>query len=177
MTPLGTREVFLAGGCFWGIERAFEGMRGVVSTECGYANGDPRFEPDYMLVYSGRFGYREAVRVVYDPSETSLVDLLHAFFFLIDPEQERGQGNDIGVQYRTGVYWNDPSDEEVVVAVFESERPRHREFHTEAGPLTHWTPAEEHHQRYLDRNPGGYCHIPVWKIEMLWSMPSATNNL
>lgn len=168
-----TREIYLAGGCFWGIEKAFEDIPGVVSTECGYANGDPHFIPDYMLVCSGRYGYRETVKVEYDPSVVSLDDLLHAFFYIIDPTQERRQGNDVGIQYQTGVYWTDPADEEVVRRVFKAESGKHPEFHTEAGPLTFWSPAEEHHQKYLDRNPGGYCHIPVWKMEVLRGMPTS----
>ena len=161
-----TREIYLAGGCFWGLERAFEDLRGVVSTECGYANGDPHFVPDYMLVCSGRYGYRETVRVVYDSGEVSLEDLLRCFLFLIDPTQERRQGNDVGIQYQTGVYWSDPRSEATVREVLSREAPRYPEFHVECGPLTGWTRAEEYHQRYLDRNPGGYCHIEPWKMAM-----------
>ncbi|MDO5852918.1 MAG: peptide-methionine (S)-S-oxide reductase MsrA [Thermoplasmata archaeon] len=159
--------IHLAGGCFWGLEKAFQDLPGVISTECGYANGDPHFVPDYMLVCSGRYGYREAVRVEYDPSEVSLGDLLAAFFYLIDPTQERRQGNDVGIQYQTGVYWSDPGTEDIVRRVFAEQSSIYPEFHTEMGPLTFWSPAEPYHQRYLDRNPGGYCHIPVWKMDAL----------
>lgn len=169
-----TCEIYLAGGCFWGLEKAMSGLRGVMETECGYANGDPHFVPDYMLVCSGRFGYREAVRVRYDPEVRPLGDILHAFFFLIDPTQERRQGNDVGIQYQTGVYWSDPSDEAFVKRFMEEESGKYPEFHTEFGPLTFWSPAEEYHQRYLDRNPGGYCHIPLWKMELLRNMPRAS---
>ncbi len=161
------REIYLAGGCFWGLEKAFEGIGGVVSTECGYVNGDPRFVPDYMLVCSGRYGYREAVKVVYDPELVSLRDLLRCFLFLIDPTQERRQGNDVGIQYQTGVYWTDHDDAQAVREVFGEESPKYPEFHVESGPLTFWSPAEEYHQGYLDRNPEGYCHIPPWKIALL----------
>ncbi len=162
-----TSEIYLAGGCFWGLEKALQDLPGVVSTECGYANGDPHFVPDYMMVCSGRFGYRETVRVEYDPEVMPLDTLLAAFMFLIDPTQERRQGNDVGAQYQTGVYWTDPDDGRRVEAFMEAEIPRYPEFHTERGPLTFWSPAEGHHQHYLDRNPGGYCHIPVWKMGML----------
>ena len=171
-----TREIYLAGGCFWGLERAFEDLRGVVSTECGYANGDPHFVPDYMLVCSGRYGYRETVRVVYDSGEVSLEDILRCFLFLIDPTQERRQGNDVGVQYQTGVYWTDPGDEGVVRRSFDEESSKYPEFHVEAGPLTFWSPAEEYHQKYLDRNPGGYCHIPLWKIALLDTVLGGTSD-
>ncbi len=98
--------IFLAGGCFWGLEHAFRMVPGIISTECGYVNGDPHLIPDYLLVCSGRYGYREAVRVEYDPGKRSLESILSAFFLLIDPTQERRQGNDIGIQYQTGVYWS-----------------------------------------------------------------------
>lgn len=156
--------IHLAGGCFWGLERALEDLPGIISTECGYANGDPHLVPDYMLVCSGRFGYRETVRVEYDPSVMDLRDLLAAFLFLIDPTQERRQGNDVGVQYQTGVYWSDHDSEEVVRQVLSREASRYPEFHVECGPLTQWARAEDYHQRYLDRNPGGYCHIEPWKM-------------
>lgn len=162
--------IHLAGGCFWGLEKAFEGLPGIVSTQCGYANGDPHFVPDYMLVCSGRYGYREAVRVEYDPCAISLEEVLSSFFYLIDPTQERGQGNDVGEQYRTGVYWSDEASEKVVRKAFEEQSKRHAEFYTEMGPLTGWTPAEAEHQKYLDRNPSGYCHIPQLKIEALRMM-------
>lgn len=158
--------IHLAGGCFWGLERALEDLPGVTSTECGYANGDPHFEPDYMLVCSGRYGYREAVAVGYDPEALGLENLLEVFLFLIEPTQADGQGNDRGEQYRAGVYWSDPVSEGIVRGFMAEAAGRYDEFHVECGPLTHWTRAEEHHQRYLDRNPGGYCHISPWKMSM-----------
>lgn len=166
-------EIYLAGGCFWGLEKAVEDIPGVTSTECGYANGDPHFEPDYMLVCSGKFGYRETVRVTYDPDILPLEDILAVFFFLIDPTQVMRQGNDFGIQYQTGVYWTDPGSEAMVRKVFATESAKHPEFHTESGPLTQWHPAEESHQKYLDRNPGGYCHIPVWKMVAIREITSA----
>ena len=172
-----TFRIYLAGGCFWGLEKALGGLRGVVSTECGYANGDPHFIPDYMLVCSGRYGYRETVRVDYDPDVLPLEDILYGFLYLIDPTQERRQGNDIGIQYQAGVYWVDPGDEEVVRGVFSVEAPRYPEFHVEAGPLTFWSPAEEYHQKYLDKNPGGYCHIPMWKVALLESVMGSGGNV
>lgn len=155
--------IHLAGGCFWGVQDVFAHIPGVTGTECGYANGDRHYVPDYMLVCSGRMGYREAVKVEYDPSEISLDELLAVFFMIIDPTQERRQGNDIGIQYQTGVYWSDPESERVVRRVFAEQEAASEEFHVEMGPLTYWTRAEENHQDYLERNPGGYCHIPVWK--------------
>ena len=87
------------------------------------------------------------------------------------------KGNDIGIQYQAGVYWVDPGDEEVVRRVFSAEAPRYPEFHVEAGPLTFWSPAEEYHQKYLDKNPGGYCHIPMWKVALLESVMGSGGNV
>ncbi len=163
------RDIVLAGGCFWGLERALGALPGVLSTECGYANGNPCYVPSYELVCTGLFGYREAVRVEYDEDAVSLEHLLDAFLFLIDPTQEGRQGNDVGEQYRTGAYWTDPGSGEVVRRVFAEAAQAYPEFHVEAGPLAGWTRAEEHHQRYLEKNPGGYCHIPASELEeLLW---------
>lgn len=160
-------EIYLAGGCFWGIQAAFSVLRGVTSTECGYVNGDSRFVPDYMLVCSGRYGYREAVKVVYDPGIIPLERILWAFFFIIDPTLERRQGNDVGIQYQTGIYWTDEDSGRRVRAYLEKESAKYDRFFTEAGPLTFYSPAEEYHQHYLVKNPGGYCHVPFGKIEVL----------
>ena len=160
-------EIYLAGGCFWGLQKALTGIPGIVSTECGYANGDPHYIPDYMLVCSGRMGYRETVKVVYDPSVISLEDILSVFLYLIDPTQERRQGNDVGIQYQTGVYWTDPESAAIVSRVLAEQAGRYGEFHVEEGPLTQWARAEEYHQDYLVKNPQGYCHIPDWKIDYL----------
>ncbi len=154
------KEIYLAGGCFWGVEKAMSMLRGVVRTQCGYANGDPHLRPDYLLVCSGRYGYAEAVKVVYDPVIVPLSEVLKAFFMIIDPTSKNRQGNDIGIQYRTGIYWTDEViGAEVRRSVVEISS-RYPEFYTETGPLLNFTLAEEGHQRYLDRNPGGYCHIP-----------------
>ena len=153
------KEIYLAGGCFWGIEEMFRGADGVISTQCCYVNGDSRLIPDYMLVCSGKFGYREAVRVEYDPGVLPLERILEAFFMAIDPEQGNGQGNDIGTQYHTGVYWTDAESEHAVREFMSEESGKHREFHTECGPLMSFSPAEDGHQKYLMRNPSGYCHI------------------
>lgn len=164
------KEIVLAGGCFWGIQKAFSSIPGVESTECGYANGDSSTVPTYELVCSGRHGWREAVKVRYDESQTSLHGILAAFLYLIDPSQADGQGNDRGVQYRTGVYWTDPADEQAVRSALDQARPMYPEFHTECGPLTSWGRAEEEHQNYLKKHPGGYCHIPDEKIDDIGMM-------
>lgn len=161
------REIYLAGGCFWGVEKAISLLKGVTDTQCGYANGDPLLTPDYLLVCSGRYGYAETVKVVYDPDESGLDKILQAFFMIIDPTKLNRQGNDVGIQYRTGIYWVDEDSSRTVLDIVSKVRSRFGEFYTEAKPLENFTPAEENHQRYLDRNPGGYCHIPYAVMEAI----------
>jgi peptide methionine sulfoxide reductase msrA/msrB len=163
----GRQVIYLAGGCFWGLEKAFAGIRGVTDTECGYANGYDRLVPDYLLVCSGKYGYKEAVRVEYDPKIIPLERLLMAFFIVIDPTEKDHQGNDIGVQYGTGVYWVDEGSARTVRDFIEVERAKHNGFFTEIGPLENFFPAEEYHQDYLDKNPGGYCHVSPEKMRIL----------
>lgn len=152
------KEIYLAGGCFWGVEKYLSLIRGVTGTEAGYANGDSG-RTDYESVCSGS-GHTEAVRVVYDGEVLSLSDLLRFFYRIIDPLSVNRQGNDRGIQYRTGIYYTDPADESVVRESLSSlERNLGRRSAVEYGPLRNWCTAEEYHQGYLDRNPGGYCHI------------------
>jgi len=164
------REIYLAGGCFWGVEKAISLINGVVSTQCGYANGDPHLIPDYLLVCSGKFGYAEAVKVSYDPEVLPLEKLLRGFFMIIDPCSLNKQGNDRGIQYRTGIYWIDDDSERIVSGIVSDMSANLPGFCTEAGPLLNFTPAEPYHQGYLDRNPGGYCHISVREMEELSRM-------
>ncbi len=160
-------EIYFAGGCFWGVEKAISLIRGVVSTQCGYANGDPHLIPDYLLVCSGKFGYAETVRVEYDPDMIPLERLIKGFFTIIDPCSLNKQGNDVGVQYRTGIYWTDESSADVVRRYVAEKAVGLPGFCTEAEPLRNFTPAEDYHQGYLDRNPDGYCHISVYEMEEL----------
>ena len=164
---LSISEIYLAGGCFWGLEKVFSVIKGIIDTECGYANGYSRIIPDYMTVCSGKFGYCEAVRVRYDPAAITLERILDAFFMVIDPTLMNRQGNDRGIQYRTGIYWADEESGEAVRRRVAKEREKHSEFHTEACRLENFFPAEDCHQDYLDRNPDGYCHIPSEEIEII----------
>jgi len=163
-------EIYLAGGCFWGVEKAMSLLRGVTSTQCGYANGDPHLSPDYLLVCSGKYGYAETVKVEYDPSVIGLDRILKAFFMVIDPTQKNRQGNDHGIQYRTGIYWTDEGSGIFVKMIVSRLSEMFREFYTEALPLENFTPAEEEHQKYLDRNPSGYCHISPAVMEDISKM-------
>ena len=157
-----TRElktIYLAGGCFWGTEKYLEQIKGVVSTEVGYANGRTE-NPSYEDVCYKNTGHAETVKVEYDANVLSLKDLLTLFYEVIDPTSVNRQGNDVGTQYKTGIYYIDEVDLPIIK---ESLKELKREYPVplaiEVEPLRNYYPAEEYHQKYLDKNPGGYCHI------------------
>ena len=151
--------IYLAGGCFWGVEKYMASVRGVSSAEAGYANGTTG-SPTYGDVSTGRTGYTETVRVDYDPEVAPLPFLLELFYEAIDPTSLNRQGNDVGTQYRSGIYYTEPADAAVIERSLEQLQERYdTPIVIEVGPLTSYTPAEEYHQDYLDKNPGGYCHI------------------
>lgn len=153
------REIYFAGGCFWGTEHFFKQVRGVVSTQVGYANGHT-IAPTYEEVYTDTTGFTEVVKVVYNPSEVSLELLLDLFFQTIDPTSLNKQGNDVGTRYRTGVYYTHLEDEKVVKKALEKLSSKYEKpLVVENLPLENFYDAEEYHQNYLDKNPGGYCHI------------------
>ena len=153
------KEIYLAGGCFWGVEEYFSRVPGVVDAVSGYANG-AKPNPSYEEVCSHATGHAETVRVTYDPSVISLKTLVEQLFKIIDPLSVNRQGNDRGEQYRTGVYYVDEADRAIVQAVFEEEQRKHdRPLAVELKPLDCFYEAEEYHQDYLRKNPGGYCHI------------------
>ena len=133
--------IYLAGGCFWGLEHLMQSIPGVIDAQSGYANGTCKADADYKTVCAGSTGFRETVRVEYDSEKVSLDALLLAYFYVIDPTVQNRQGNDVGSQYQT-------------------------KFFVECGPLLNFYPAEEYHQDYLQKNPGGYCHIPREEIEL-----------
>lgn len=159
--PDGAAEIYFAGGCFWGIEKLYQSIDGVLDAQSGYANGSAEIVPDYETVCRGDTGYRETVRVVYDPGKVSLDQLMKAFFYVIDPTVEKRQGNDVGDQYQTGIYFADEAAQKTVEDYTAKEREKHDVFAVEVAPLSSFFPAEEYHQDYLDKNPNGYCHIPV----------------
>ncbi len=158
--------IYLAGGCFWGIEKLMQSIPGVTDATSGYANGSGEADADYHTVSGGGTGFRETVRVAYDPDQVSLDALLLAYFYVVDPTVENRQGNDVGTQYQTGVYYTDDAAKETVERIAAIERNRTEHFAVEIGPLQNFFPAEEYHQDYLDKNPGGYCHIPRKEIEL-----------
>jgi len=159
------KKIYLAGGCFWGTEKYISLIPGVISTEVGYANGKTE-NPTYEEVCRQSTGHAETVQVEYDPDQVSLTFLLELFFDVIDPTSLNRQGGDEGEQYRTGIYYTDSAEEEIirgtVVLLGESlDKP----VMIEVKPLLNYYPAETYHQQYLDKNPGGYCHIQPNKFE------------
>ncbi len=162
------REIYLAGGCFWGVEAFMARIPGVADTEVGYANGITE-NPTYEEVCQNNTGHAETVRVTYDPAQISLEKLLGAFFTIIDPISRNRQGNDIGTQYRTGVYYlPDASSDDIgtIERVFAAEQAKHtRPLAVELKPLSNYCRAEEYHQDYLDKNPNGYCHVDFGKLD------------
>ena len=148
--------IYLAGGCFWGMEQLMQSIPGVIDAESGYANGTCEADADYKTVCKGETGFRETVRVEYDPEQVSLDALLMAYFYVIDPTVQNRQGNDRGSQYQTGVYFTNESARETVKRIAEIERGRSEKFFVEIGPLKNYYPAEEYHQNYLEKNPGDY---------------------
>ena len=154
------RTIYLAGGCFWGCQKYFDLLDGVTSTEVGYANG-PTANPSYQDVCADS-GHAEAVRVEYDPERLPLRALLDAYFRVIDPVSVNRQGGDTGIQYRTGIYYTDPDMLPVIREICDEEAAKiGAPLAVEVEPLINFFPAEEYHQKYLDKNPGGYCHIPA----------------
>ncbi len=151
------REIWLAGGCFWGVEAYFTQLPGVLKTEVGYANGQTK-NPGYYDI--PRTGHTEAVHISYDPIQITLDTLLEYFFKIIDPTSVNRQGNDFGTQYRTGIYYKDEADREVILDRIALEQQRYKKsIVTEVEPLLNFHAAEEYHQKYLEKNPQGYCHV------------------
>jgi peptide methionine sulfoxide reductase msrA/msrB len=166
MDDKNVREIYFAGGCFWGTEHFFQQIRGVVGTEVGYANGNTQ-NPTYEEVVSHTTGFAETVKVKYDPEQVDLKLLIDLYFKTIDPTSKDQQGNDRGNQYRTGIYFKDKNDEAVVKGEVEKLAKNYtKPVVVETVALKNFYRAEDYHQDYLDKNPGGYCHIEPGLFEM-----------
>ena len=161
--PDGMQTAVFGLGCFWGAERQFWQTRGVYSTAVGYAAGFTP-NPGYQEVCSGLTGHNEVVLVVYDPAITSYAALLKVFWQAHDPTQGMRQGNDVGTQYRSGIYYNSPEQQQLA----EQSKANYQEALVDAGkgaitteiqPVTEFYYAEDYHQQYLAKNPGGYCGL------------------
>ncbi|OBZ14702.1 peptide methionine sulfoxide reductase [Bacillus sp. FJAT-27264] len=159
------RDIYFAGGCFWGIEAYMARVYGVSDAVSGYANGTGE-NPSYEDVVRGDRGFAETVKVSYDPKRVSLEQLIAAFFKVIDPTSVNKQGNDQGIQYRTGIYSSNPADLTVIKDAIVKEQLKYdKKIVTEALPLSNFYMAEEYHQDYLEKNPNGYCHIDLSVVQ------------
>ncbi|MEK8130038.1 peptide-methionine (R)-S-oxide reductase MsrB [Paenibacillus filicis] len=155
------QTIYLAGGCFWGVEAYMSRIYGVSDVVSGYANGTGA-NPTYEDVVRGDRGFAETVKVSYDPARVSLADLLTDYFKVIDPTSVNKQGNDRGIQYRTGIYYDREQDLPVIKAAVEAVQKQYdKPVVTEVKTLDNYYLAEEYHQDYLEKNPYGYCHIDL----------------
>ena len=151
------KEIYLAGGCFWGVEAYFKEIEGIIDTKVGYANGNTE-QTNYQEVK--KTDHAETVKVSYDNEKISLEEILEYFYYIIDPFSVNRQGNDIGRQYRTGVYSKDIKDLEKAKDFIKSKQEKaDKEIRVEVEELKNFIIAEDYHQDYLDKNPRGYCHI------------------
>ena len=152
--------IYLAGGCFWGLQKFFDQFDGVTGTEVGYANG-PDKAPTYQEVCRDS-GHAETVKIDYDENRISLETLLDYYFMVIDPLSVNRQGHDEGIQYRTAIIYAEESQKPTVMKVYRREEEKAgQKLAVLVEPLRNFFSAETYHQKYLEKNPGGYCHIPA----------------
>jgi peptide-methionine (S)-S-oxide reductase len=154
------QSIVLGGGCFWCTEAVFKEVRGITDVESGYSNGHAQ-RPTYDEVCTGRTGHAEVVKLTYDPAQITLRQILEIFFVVHDPTQLDRQGNDVGTQYRSGIYTTTEEQQRVaedMVKRINEEKLFGRPVVTEVQPLANYSPAEEYHQDFFERNPTqGYC--------------------
>ena len=153
-------SIVLGGGCFWCTEAVFKNMRGIIDVESGYANGHVP-NPSYEQVCGGGTGYNEVVKLEFDSAQTSLREILEVFFVIHDPTTPDRQGNDVGEQYRSGIYWTTPGQKQVaddIIREMSQDKVHGRPIVTEVEQLANYWPAESHHQDYFEKHPNqGYC--------------------
>lgn len=155
----------MAGGCFWGLEAYMQRLEGVCDAVSGYANGHIE-NPTYQEVCTGETGFAETVRVEYDKTKTDYYTLLKYYLKVVDPVSINRQGNDVGSQYRSGIYYTEQEQIPVIERVLEEIRPKYQKpIAVEVKPLRNFYEAEEYHQNYLEKNPRGYCHIDLSAAE------------
>lgn len=153
------KEIVVAGGCFWGVEEYFRRAKGIIEATSGYAQGHVE-QASYQQVCSGETGHSEVVKLTYDPSVISLEKICEHLFRIMDPTTRNRQGNDIGSQYRSGIYYMDAEDEPIIKNFIAKEQRNYRKpIVTEVEPLGLFVKAEDYHQMYLVKNPTGYCHV------------------
>lgn len=152
-------EIYLAGGCFWGVESYFKKIPGVIDTEVGYANGKTS-NTNYEKI--GETNHSETVKVTYDSNKLSLQDILEYYFRIIDPTSVNKQGNDVGSQYRTGIYYTNENDKLIIDEIIRQVQGKYdKKIAVEVEKIKNFVLAEDYHQDYLDKNPNGYCHINI----------------
>lgn len=160
-----TNIIYLAGGCFWGVEEYFSELPGVIKTMVGYANGQIE-NPTYEEVSKGETDFAETVMVEYDPEKISLQDILQNYFDIVDVTTLNRQAHDIGTQYRSGIYYASAKDKDIIEnALIEEQKKHEAPVVTEVKKLENFYLAEEYHQKYLKKNPNGYCHIDFSKLK------------
>ncbi|MGH4119906.1 peptide-methionine (S)-S-oxide reductase MsrA [Clostridium sp.] len=153
------KNIVVAGGCFWGVEAYMTRINGIIKTVVGYANGKVE-DPTYSEVCDGNTGHAEACLISYDEGIVSLEKILNKFWGIIDPTVSNRQGPDIGSQYRSGIYYIDNLDLDIILKTKDEVQSRYNKtIVTEIEPLLCFYNAEDYHQKYLQKNPGGYCHI------------------
>ncbi|MFV0520048.1 MAG: peptide-methionine (S)-S-oxide reductase MsrA [Lachnospirales bacterium] len=153
------KEIYLAGGCYWGTQAYMDRIKGVYESSVGFANGHSE-NPTYEDVCTGETGYAETVKIVYDVTKTNLISLLNEYFSTINPTSINKQGGDFGHQYRTGIYFVDEGDTEIINSFLKEKEPLYSlPLAIEVQPLKNYYEAHEAHQKYLEKNPNGYCHI------------------
>ncbi|HLT00386.1 MAG TPA: peptide-methionine (S)-S-oxide reductase MsrA [Acholeplasma sp.] len=158
------KKIVVAGGCFWGVEAYFKQIDGVVDTTVGYANGNKE-NPSYQEVCNGIATHAEAVLIAYDEGKTTLEKILKHFFHIIDPTSLNRQGHDVGIQYRSGIYYEDEIAKQTALEMIDAMRPLYKKpIVVSVEPLKNFYNAENYHQDYLDKNPGGYCHVDLTNI-------------
>ncbi|MCK9471472.1 MAG: peptide-methionine (S)-S-oxide reductase MsrA [Bacilli bacterium] len=153
------KRIVLAGGCFWGVEGYYKILKGVINTNVGYTNGNIEF-PTYEDLLASRATHAEAIEIYYDENQINLEKILEHMFRFIDPTSLNKQGGDVGIQYRTGVYYRDLEDKQIIDMFMDKMNKKYNnkvavEVEVERGFYL----AEEYHQDYLDVNPNGYCHV------------------
>ncbi|MBW9151747.1 peptide-methionine (S)-S-oxide reductase MsrA [Clostridium estertheticum] len=155
------KTIVVAGGCFWGVDAYMSKIDGIVETKVGYANGIKK-DPTYDEVCSGNTGHAEACLISYDEKVVSLEKILNKFWAVIDPTAINRQGADVGSQYRSGIYYSDKSDLDIILSTKDKVKSKYEKIIvTQIQPLSCFYDAEEYHQKYLQKNPGGYCHIDL----------------
>lgn len=161
------KTIYLAGGCFWGLEHLISKLDGVIDAKSGYANGTCESDANYETVCFGNTGFRETVKVTYNKNKISLEAILFIYFLTIDPTVKDRQGNDMGSQYQVGIFYVDEESKKIIERITDIERKYYSRFFLEIKPLENFYNAEEYHQNYLEKNPNGYCHISHSAISTL----------